>query len=180
MKPGVGMRPLVLGLKSFATSTPLPSDTLSSSKSLPSSLSSGTEGIFDGSFEGAFGRTKSGGSDASSAFKAGFVVMGSGGSGASGTVGRGASLEGFVAFGVVVKSGGNGASSAFDGVVDDPNDRLAVWDAADDDEDSPSGYTALLVVSGGRGPSCSSTLISWVSGSALSSGLSFGLLKNPE
>lgn len=56
--PGVIFTPLVLGLRSFATSTPLPSESSSSPRSLPSSSAvSGTEGIFDGSLDGAFGST---------------------------------------------------------------------------------------------------------------------------
>jgi hypothetical protein len=49
VKPGVVVwpRPLALGLKSFATSTPLPSVALSSSKSLSSSSSSRAGGAFD-------------------------------------------------------------------------------------------------------------------------------------
>lgn len=52
-------RPLVTGLRSFATSTPLPSETSSSPRSLSSSpVVSGREGMLDGSFEGGPGKTK--------------------------------------------------------------------------------------------------------------------------
>jgi len=80
--------------------------------------------------------------------------------------GKGASVGSLPALGVAaVKSGGSGASSTLGGVVDS-NDLLAVFEAAEEDEDSPRGYAALLVVSGGRGSSSSSILILGVSGSA--------------
>lgn len=165
VKPGVGIRPPVLGLRSFATSTPLPSDAFSSSKSLPSSLSSGPETALDPSCDGAFGRTTSRGSGGRSDFEGGSEMVGSGGRGASGTAGfetlvksggKGASsisacsavFAGFVtsdassevlgAFGVA-KSGGNGAASGFDAVPDIPNGCLGTLEVAEDDDEAPRG-----------------------------------------
>lgn len=150
--PGVRFCPELDGLRSSATSTPLPSEPSSSEN--PLSLSdSGTAGTEAADLDGF--ETKSGGSGASSGESKmldlcfsdvlGGVETGDRGGdptsliadlGVAGVArksgGRGASSAGF-AFGVAVKSGGSGASSTLIG------DRRPVSRVPVDDEESPVG-----------------------------------------
>ncbi len=190
VKPGVWLPNPILGLRSFATSIPLPSlwPSVTDPSSSDKSGLAGRAGAAAASFFGRGLANGSGGRGASSGTGNftdsgfGLVEMKSGGSGAVSEAGAGFESTGFSVAGVGppfergkdldMKSGGNGASSPLNDVLLAVSGEL---DDPDEDEDSPNGKTALLVVSGGRGASGMSARFSLSSSS--SSFLIFGVPK---